>query len=192
VTLERRQAGKTTTIAGPEPFEVGALGATELTAPDREALEQRLREASALRRAALGASALVAEALERVALVKRALDDSSAPDVSLGDEARRIERALRALEIVLDGDAAIARRQEPTPPALTDRANYVADVHYSSTSAPTGTAKRQYELASAELAKVVVELRPLVERDLPALDAKLDQVGAPWTPGRVPQWPAER
>jgi photosystem II stability/assembly factor-like uncharacterized protein len=192
VTLERRQDGRTTPLAGPEPFEVVALGATELTAPDREALERFLRDASALRRAALGASALVAEALERIALAKRALDDSAAPDSALGDEARRIERRLQRLQVTLDGDAAIARRNEPTPPALTDRANYIADVHWHSTSAPTGTARRQFELASAELAQVVAELGPLVERDLAALEAQLDAVGAPWTPGRVPVWPPPR
>jgi hypothetical protein len=189
VSLERRHLGKTTTLAGPEPFEVTTVAATQLTAPDRVALEEFLKNASALRRAALGASALVAESLERIAFAKRALDDSQAPDHALGDEARRIERELERIEIVLDGDAAIARRQEPTPPALVDRANYIADVHWSSTSAPTGTAKRQYELASAELTKVLGELKPLVERDLAALEEKLDAVGAPWTPGRVPSWP---
>jgi photosystem II stability/assembly factor-like uncharacterized protein len=189
VSLERRQHGQTRVIAGPEPFEVKTVAATSLTAPDRVALEKFLTDASALRRAALGASALVSEALERIAFAKRALDDSEANDSALADEARAIEKKLKALEITLDGDAAIARRQEPTPPALTDRANYIADVHWSSTSAPTGTAKRQYELASAELAKVLAELKPLVENDLAGLEKKLDSVGAPWTPGRVPVWP---
>jgi photosystem II stability/assembly factor-like uncharacterized protein len=189
VSLERRQGGKTTTLAGPEPFVVEPLGATLLTASDREALERFLRDATALRRAAIGASAVVGEALNRVALVKKALDDSTTSDAALGDEARRIEHELHALETELDGDAAIARRNEPTPPALTDRANYIANVQYTSTSAPTGTSRKQYELASAELAGVVGKLRTLVERDLPALEAKLDRVGAPWTPGRVPSWP---
>jgi photosystem II stability/assembly factor-like uncharacterized protein len=191
VTLERRVRGETTTLAGPEPFEVRALAATTLTAPDREALEAFLRDAAALQRAALGASRLVGETLERVALVKRALDDSAAADPALGVEARRIERELRALEVVLDGDAAVARRQDPTPPALVDRSSYIVYVHWSSTSAPTTTSRRQYELASGELSGVVAKLRQLVDGDLAALEAKLDGVGAPWTPGRVPTWPLQ-
>jgi len=117
--------------------------------------------------------------------------DRGALHVRSADEARRIEGELRALEIVLDGDAAIARRQEPTPPSLTDRANYIAGVQWTSTSAPTGSSQRQYQLASAELADVVTKLRQLVEKEIPALEAKIDQVGAPWTPGRVPAWPVK-
>ncbi|MCM2270314.1 MAG: glycosyl hydrolase, partial [Thermoanaerobaculia bacterium] len=189
VSLERRVGGETTTLAGPQPFAVRALAATTLTAPDRDALEAFLRDASALQRAALGASSLVGETLERVALVQRAVDDSTASDPALGVEARRLARELRALEVVLDGDAAVARRQDPVPPALVDRSTYIVYVHWSSTSAPTATSRRQYELASAELGDVVSRLRAVVERDLPALEAKLDAVAAPWTPGRVPSWP---
>jgi hypothetical protein len=192
VALERRVMGETTTLAGPQPFEVRALAATTLTAPDRAALEAFLRDASALQRSALGASRLVGETLERVALVQRAIDDSSAPDPALGVEARRIARELRALELTLDGDAAVARRQDPVPPALVDRSGYIVYVHWSSTSAPTATSRRQYEVASAELGALVATLRTLVERDLPALEAKLDAVAAPWTPGRIPAWPPVR
>ena len=189
VSLERRVAGKTTVVAVPEPFEVRALGATGLTAPDRKALERFLRDAAALQRAVLGTSRLVADTKTRIALVQKAIDESAAPTSALADEARRIAERLRALEIRLDGDAAIARRNEPTPPSLADRAGHIVYAHWSSTSAPTGTSRRQYELASGELAAIVTELRPLVETELPALEAQLDSVGAPWTTGRVPAWP---
>ena len=189
VSLERRQLGKTVAVASAQPFEVRPLSATALTAPDREALAAFLRSASALQRAALGASRLVAEALARVALVAKAIDSSAAPDTALADEARRIRRALEALEVRLDGDAAIAKRNDPVPPALVDRSTYIVYAHWSSTSTPTGTSRRQYELASAELGEVVSALRQLVASDLGALEARLDAVGAPWTPGRVPIWP---
>jgi hypothetical protein len=189
VELEQRAGGRTSRVAGPEPFEVRALAATGLTAPDRQALERFLRDASALQRAVLGTSRLVAETGERVKLVQKAIDESTAPTSDLADEARRIAERLRAIARRLDGDAAIASRNEPTPPSLADRANHVVYAQWSSTSAPTGTSRRQYELASAELAEIVAALRPLVETDLPALESKLDGVGAPWTTGRVPTWP---
>jgi hypothetical protein len=34
-------------------------------------------------------------------------------------------------------------------------------------------------------------LRVLIELDLGKLEAKLEQIGAPWTPGRVPRWSKE-
>jgi len=189
VSLERRQLGVTAQVAGPVPFEVQPLAATTLTAPDRQALAAFLRQASALERAALGTSELVDKTLERVALVEKAIDDSTASDSSLGDEARRIQRELEKLKIELDGDRAVARRNDPVAPSLVDRAGYIVAVQWASTSAPTGTSRRQYELASQGLTDLLARLRPLVEHDLPALEQRLDAVAAPWTPGRIPAWP---
>ena len=33
-------------------------------------------------------------------------------------------------------------------------------------------------------------LRGLVSQDMTAMLAALDEAGAPWTPGRLPRWPA--
>ncbi len=189
VTLEKRVEGHTTTVAGPEKLEVRAAAATLLTAPDRAALDQFLRDATALHRAALGASGLVGETLGRLALIKKAIDASRAADPKLADEARALQQRVQALQVELDGDRALARRNYPTAPALVDRSGYLVNAQWTSTSAPTASSRHQYDLASAELTKVLAELRPLVEKDLPALDSKLDAVGAPWTPGRVPVWP---
>jgi hypothetical protein len=189
VTLEKRVDGKTSVAAGPQTLEVRAAAATMLTATDRKALDSFLRDATALQRAALGASSLVGETLGRLALVKKAIDASRAADPRLADEARAILRRLQTLQVALDGDRALARRNYPTSPALVDRSGYLVNAHWTSTSAPTATSRRQYDLASADLAKLLGELRPIVEKDLPALEGKLDAVGAPWTPGRVPVWP---
>jgi hypothetical protein len=189
VTLEKRVEGKTTAAAGRQTFEVRAAASTQLTASDRKALDQFLRDATALQRAALGSSRLVETSLDRLALVKKAIDTSRAADTKLADEARALQERLRVLQVTLDGDAALARRNYPTSPALVDRSGYLVNAHWASTSAPTATSRRQYELASADLTKLLADLRPIVEKDLPALEAKLDAVGAPWTPGRVPVWP---
>ena len=61
--------------------------------------------------------------------------------------------------------------------------------HWSSTSAPTATHRRNYEIAAAEFSEMLDELRVLVESDLVALEEKLEAAGAPWTPGRaIPRW----
>jgi hypothetical protein len=58
-----------------------------------------------------------------------------------------------------------------------------------STSGPTGTVGRQFEIATEEFAGLVDELKVLVEQDVPALLNKFDELGAPWTPGRkLPDW----
>ena len=45
-----------------------------------------------------------------------------------------------------------------------------------------------YEYASADFAEALDDLRGLVEGDLADLESELDELGAPWTPGRMPPW----
>jgi hypothetical protein len=46
----------------------------------------------------------------------------------------------------------------------------------------------QYQIASDELAAEVPKLRRLIETDIKALEKHLDAAGAPYTPGRLPDW----
>jgi hypothetical protein len=86
----------------------------------------------------------------------------------------------------------VARRQEPTRPSLLERVDRAVEAHWTSTSAATGTHRREYEIAAAAFAQLLPELRRLVEVDLAALEERLEDAGAPWTPGRgVPKWEPE-
>ena len=61
---------------------------------------------------------------------------------------------------------------------------------WSSTSATTTTHSRNYEIAAAAFAELLVDLRKLIEEDLAALQQDLEEAGGPWTPGRgLPVWP---
>ena len=49
---------------------------------------------------------------------------------------------------------------------------------------PTATHRRAFEIAAAEFAEIEPQLRELLDVDLPALEAKMEAAGVPWTPGR--------
>lgn len=99
---------------------------------------------------------------------------------------------LAAVERELFGDRVVAERQEPTMPSLLDRVDRAVAAHWTSTSAATGTHRREYAIAAAAFAHLLPELRRLVEVDLAALEEKLEDAGAPWTPGRrLPEWEPE-
>jgi hypothetical protein len=57
-----------------------------------------------------------------------------------------------------------------------------------SLGAPTATQRRQYEIAAAEFAKVLADLRAITETDLRRVEAAAEAAGVPWTPGRLPDW----
>jgi hypothetical protein len=57
-----------------------------------------------------------------------------------------------------------------------------------STSAPTQTQKDHYAAAAQEFERVLGQLRSLIEGDLASLEKAMEAAGAPWTPGRIPEW----
>jgi hypothetical protein len=87
------------------------------------------------------------------------------------------------------GDSTKSRRNEPAQVGLIDRIETIIGGHWSTTSAPTGSHRKNYEIAAAEFEEDLKALRPLLERDLPALHDTLEAASAPWAPGRkLPQW----
>jgi hypothetical protein len=188
VTLVKRQEGKVTTLAGPERFEVVPLRAGSLPAADQARLSEFLGKTMRLQRAALGTSAAIREAGERLRYAKKAIDDTPAKEAGLADEARALEARLREIRIVVDGDQAASRRFYPTSPSIRDRIESIVNAQWSASGPPTGTSLEQYAIASADLQEQTRKLAQLVDKDLAALEAKMDAAGAPWTPGRVPIW----
>ena len=56
----------------------------------------------------------------------------------------------------------------------------------------TGLHREQYQVIGDEFVGVLDRLRVLIEQDLKALQELADEVGAPWTSGRLPVWSGVR
>jgi hypothetical protein len=139
----------------------------------------------------LGAIEAASEAQERLKVAKKAIDDTPGAEAKLGAEARRLERAIDDLLLGLRGDRVMAGRNVPVPMSTTDRVEAIVGTHWSATVAPTGTSREAYAVASAAFETQLATLRTLVETDLRALEAAMENAGAPFTPGRVPTWTKE-
>jgi hypothetical protein len=57
-----------------------------------------------------------------------------------------------------------------------------------SSSPPPRTDLDGYAIASEEFTEELGKLRTILEEDLPKLERAMEQAGAPWTPGRIPEW----
>ena len=71
---------------------------------------------------------------------------------------------------------------------LNERVGSIVGAQRMSTARPTQTQMDQYTHAAAEFEGVLAQLRQLIEVDLQALENKMEAAGAPWTPGRIPEW----
>ncbi len=189
VSLATRVGGKLTPVGEPQSFDAAGVG--EIPAADRSALLKFEQKTALLQRAVLGAGEVIDQTKERLTLVKQALLDTPRADNALGDEARAIEARLRVLDVELRGDTEAQRRNYPTAPAINDRVGSIVGTQWNATSAPTRTSLTDYAIASEAFAGFLGRLRTLVETDLKRLEDKMESAGAPWTPGRFPEWKPE-
>src|SRR5262249_24964972 len=131
------------------------------------------------------------DAEKRLNFLKKALDDTPSADPALATQTRDLLTKVKDIEKALSGDPVLQSHNEPTSPAVVDRVQTIITGHWTATSAATGTHQLNYEIASAEFAPVLEQLRQLIEVDLKALEDKAEIAGAPWTPGCVPKWSKE-
>ena len=79
-------------------------------------------------------------------------------------------------------------RNENTPIAIAERVESIADEQLLALAKPTTTQRDAHRIASEEFKAELAKLRRLIDTDLRELERALDAAGAPWTPGRLPDW----
>ena len=97
---------------------------------------------------------------------------------------KRSHEILRALQ----GDRALAARNENVPTSINDRVTYIMEGSRFSTARPTRTQEDAYSVAAAEFNEQLAKLRTLITSAFDKLQKDMEAAGAPWTPGRVPEW----
>jgi hypothetical protein len=77
---------------------------------------------------------------------------------------------------------------EPVPASLLQRLQRVVGGTWNTRAAPTATHRRAYDIVSEGLTAYLPKLKTAAE-DLKRLEDQAESAGAPWTPGRIPNWP---
>ncbi len=190
-TLVRMKDGAFEELAGPEPFRVVSLGLATFAAADKEAKLDFEMRAGRLQRAVLGARRVADDAAERLQYLHAAVLATPGAENELLTELEGLRQRLEDLRVELRGDPTLARRAKPEGPSISDRVNIVVGGLLRVTNAPTGTQREQYRFAADDFERVLADLRRLVLRDLADLESRLERAGAPWTPGRFPEWSPE-
>jgi hypothetical protein len=159
-----------------------------MSAADRTALVEFQQKAIRLQRAVSGATQAANGLRPRLTAIKRAISETPSLPHSLYDTAMALEKRNNEIIRALSGDAEARRRNMITPPSINDRVGYVVGAQRMSTARPTQTQANQYAAAAQDFETVLTQLRQLIELDLARLEKQLEAAGAPWTPGRIPEW----
>jgi hypothetical protein len=187
-TVAKRVEGVVTPLGPPQVFQITVEGQEEMSVSDRAALVEFQNKAVRLQRAVSGATQAANSLRPRLTAVKRAIAETPALPQRLHDEATALEKRTNKILRELSGDTEARRRNMNTAPSINERVNYVVGVQRMSTSRPTQTQHNQYAAAAQDFETVLAQLRQLIEVDLARLEKQLEAAGAPWTPGRIPEW----
>jgi hypothetical protein len=179
--------GVTTDLGQPQQFQVVELGINTFKAGDLAEVQAFQQKVWDLERAFRGAVKWATEADSRLAHTRKALYDTPAADTALLAESQRLQTELDDIVVELSGDETRENRNVFTPPSISERVNRIVQSQWDTTSAPTQTMKDGYEWAADAFAKELGRLKALAS-DLEAFENQLESAGAPWTPGRLPNW----
>ena len=186
--VAKRVDGVVTPLGPPQEFQVVVEGQENMSPADRAALVEFQDKAARLQRAASGATQAANALTPRLVAIKRAITETPSLSASIYDEAVALEKRKNEILRALNGDAAARARNMNTPPSINDRIGYVVGAQRMSISRPTQTQQSQYAAAAADFQTVLGQLRQLIDVDLARLEKQLEAAGAPWTPGRIPEW----
>ncbi len=188
LSLAKRVDGVMTPLSQPQEFQVTVAGQEGMSVTDRAALVEFQQKVARLQRAVQG-SLEAANALKpRLALIRRALLDTPSAGDKLLDDAAAFDKRTNDILRALRGDTVLRARNINLPPSISERVNDIVGAQRLSTARPTQTQINQYTAAAQEFEQTLAQLRQLIESDLARLEKQMEAAGAPWTPGRIPEW----
>jgi hypothetical protein len=188
VSVAKRQNGVLTQFGQAQEFQVRVDGQERMTPADRIALMEFQTKVARLQRAVQGALDAANSLTPRLAAIRRALLETPNAPESLLQEAAALEKRKNEILRALRGDQALRQRNMNLPASITERVGDIVGGQRMSIQKPTQTHIDQYAVAAAEFEGTLNSLRQLIEVDLQKLEKQMEAAGAPWTPGRVPDW----
>ena len=186
-SLFKRQAGKVTALGKPQSFTLKVLKNSPEITDDPQAVQEFHQKLTNLQRTIEGVNGKVKEINNSVSHLYKALEQTPSSDEALRGDLDNIRERLINFNIKLRGDRTISSRAEPVPWSVSQRiGNLFGRIIETQADIPQGF-KDSYEIASSELSSLIKELK-MIDADLNAFEKDMESRGAPWTPGRLPDW----
>lgn len=190
VSVSQFVRGELTKLAGPAEINTVVLENTTLPAEKREELVAFQDKVGKLYKKMRGTQEYAENLMEKVQYLKQAIQNTPGTNNELMEKANKIENELDHILWKFNGQSPKASREENRPalPSLNERLNAIMYAHWSSTSDVTQTQKEQYNILVEEFPPVIDELKTINNTEIKELENELDKLGAPYTPGRLPEW----
>ncbi|MGB7328570.1 MAG: hypothetical protein WBD31_27080, partial [Rubripirellula sp.] len=184
VDITQTVDGETTELVAATEFEIEPLMVDQVNESDLADTMKFLEKAHSLSMAVNGATDVAEQAKKQLDAIMSVIRNSVTLDPALANDVRSLELKLMDIMEAFDGDPTKTKRNEPELPGISSRIRTMMFGAMGSLEGPTGTHERQYDIARQQYEAVLGDLKELVDQSIPAINEKLDEAGAPWTPGR--------
>ncbi len=193
VSLSQVARGEVEELAGPVEFVAVPLENTTLPAANREDLVAFQKKASELYGAMRGTQEYTEDLMKKVQYLKQAIHNTPGAPHNLMVKAEDLEQQLDDILWKFNGQQPKASREEnwPALPSFNERLNAMVWAQWRSTSNVTKTQKDQYAILLEEFPPVIDELKQINDVEIKQIEEELEKLGAPWTPGRLPEFDRE-
>jgi hypothetical protein len=188
IKLFNKAEGTVTEIGQAQTFNVASDAASPVRPEDRQALAEFQQKVVKLYRALSGSISTANETRTQLRAIKRALNETPAADAKLARTAEQLDMQVIEFLRVVRGDTVLAQRNENVPPSINERVQNIMSGERQAIQRPTQTHMNNYTIAAEEFSGELAKLRKIVDVDLRDLEKQMEAAGAPWTPGRVPEW----
>ena len=190
VSMSQYFDGEMKELAEPVTFEVRYLDQSTFPATDWEDYRAFTAEVADLSKAISAVAGIRGDLSGRIeALEKAALETTGDPATALAT-IHDLKGRMTEFSTALFGDRTLSSLEIETPPSLAQRVGAVEYGMWDVTSAPTETYRENLRIARAQFGPLLEQLRGIEESVL-ALERELELQGAPYTPGRWPDWGKE-
>lgn len=187
VSLTKFVDGEFTEIVPPHEFVCKPLNITTIPVEDKNALDEFNKKVAELTRVVAGADALRKDLNSKITYLKKAVIETAEAPNELYNYLLDIEKSLAEFNRKLNGDGLRSFYDGGVPTAVKGRLDLITYGLWSTTSAPTDTYIRSYKAAEVQTEGLLVELKN-IDNDIKSIESKLEKFGAPYTPGRIPEW----
>jgi hypothetical protein len=176
--------GRVEPFGGAQLFDLKPVPGFSMGEPDFTSVTAFQHQTSELLRKAQGAAAELRRSRTRLRHTRAALAETPEADPALYGLQDELEATVDAISVTLMGDRIRGRHDEASVPSILGRIYQVSGGHWNTRQQPTGTQRTSLEIAERQFSELGIELRALLDSNLPEYEARLEAAGAPWTPGR--------
>ena len=187
VSLSKFEDGRFIELVKQKEFICKPINIVTLPAEDKSALDSFNKKVAELTRAITGLDSYRKELVTKLSYLKKAVIEASDVPAENYQTILNIELDLKALDRKLNGDQLRSRYEVSAPTSVKERVELITGALWSTTAAPTTTFIKSYD-AAAEKFDEIKNLIIAIDSNIKQFENTLEQFGAPYTPGRLPDW----